>query len=204
MYGYLMAMSVAEVVGSRTRALRLDAGVTLDQFARAVKNYGLPWSTGRVGDFEGGRAAATLSTLFVVAAALGDVIGRPVPLIELFSGKGSVDVTDELRVDLSAVRASLSGEVVSVKPKKSSAVSPFGRVQDMLAASRVLLTFRESDERMCKNIGVSRETGATAMDELWGRPFSAERDHRAGPGANAQHRGQISRKLKPELMEELK
>ena len=60
-------------------------------------------------------------------------------------------------------------------------------------------TLRESDMRMCKSIGVDLAIGAAAMDKLWGRPFSAERDHRAEPGANAQRKGQISRRLKAEL-----
>jgi hypothetical protein len=53
----------------------------------------LQWSTGRVGDFEGGRAAANLATLLAVAAALGDITGRPVTLAELFAGKGDVQIT---------------------------------------------------------------------------------------------------------------
>ena len=58
---------------------------------------------------------------------------------------------------------------------------------------------RESDTRMCKSIGVDVATGVAAMVKLWGRPFSAERDSRAEPGANAQRTGQISRQLKAEL-----
>ena len=59
------------------------------------------------------------------------------------------------------------------------------------AVLRVPREFRESDERMCKNIGVPQEIGAVAMAKLWKRPFSAERDRRAGPGANAQHKGRL-------------
>ena len=53
----------------------------------------------------------------------------------------------------------------------------------------------------CKRLGVEPFTGAAAMVNLWGRSFVAERDHRAGPGANAQRRGQISRHLQAELQE---
>jgi hypothetical protein len=53
---------------------------------------------------------------------------------------------------------------------------------------------------MCKNIGVDRFLAA-AMAALWGRTFSAERDNRAGPDANAQRRGQVSRQLKAELQQ---
>jgi hypothetical protein len=34
---------------------------------------------------------------------------------------------------------------------------------------------------------------------LWKRTFSQERDRRAGPEANAQKRGQVSRELRKEL-----
>jgi hypothetical protein len=60
---------------------------------------------------------------------------------------------------------------------------------------------RKSDERMCKNIGVDAFLGAAAMTALWRRTFTAERDNRAGPDANAQRRGQISRQLKADLQE---
>jgi hypothetical protein len=39
------------------------------------------------------------------------------------------------------------------------------------------------------------------MAALWRRTFTAERDNRAGPDANAQRRGQISRQLKADLQE---
>jgi hypothetical protein len=65
----------------------------------------------------------------------------------------------------------------------------------------VLRDFSESDARMCKNIGVDQVLGAAAMAALWRRTFTAERDNRAGPDANAQSRGQISRQLKADLQE---
>lgn len=203
MYGELMIGSVAKVAGSRARDLRLGADVTLDQFSRAARNYGLPWSTGRVGDFEAGRAAANLSTLLIAAAALGDVIGRPVSLVELFAGDGDVAVNDRLAVDLSALRAALSGEPVRLQQAderpffgaewaRDHGVGPslYTRVYNML---------RESDVRMCKRIGVSPDVGAALMAKLWGRTFSIERDQLAGDDANAQKRGQISRRLQAEL-----
>jgi hypothetical protein len=61
------------------------------------------------------------------------------------------------------------------------------------------MTLHESDTRMCKAIGVDGELGAALMTKLWNKPFSEERDHRAGPDANAQRKGQISRQLKADL-----
>jgi transcriptional regulator with XRE-family HTH domain len=215
-----VADSVAQVIGEGAKAIRLDAGVTLEQMARAARIYGLPWTSGRVGDFEAGRTAPSLPTLVAATAALGDVIGRPVSLAELVTGKGQVRINDKLSLDTSALRAALSGETVSAHaipdllpaeevyemtqlltsqtrfhwPKRVFAVAP-GLRQD------VLRDFNESDARMCKNIGVDQVLGAAAMAALWRRTFTAERDHRAGPGANAQRRGQISRQLKADLQE---
>jgi hypothetical protein len=199
MYGDLMARPMAEIAGANARALRLEAAATLENFARAVTSYGLPWSTGRVGDFESGRAAPSLATLFAVTAALSDVIGRPVRQAELFAGEGEVAINDRLTVPLSVLRAALTGGPVHfVEPVHFAGTGT-------LTAGVVAVqgTLRESDMRMCKSIGVDLGIGVAAMVKLWGRPFSAERDHRAEPGANAQRKGQISRALKTELRAEL-
>lgn len=79
-------------------------------------------------------------------------------------------------------------------PKRLRTVKPDLRLD-------VRRDFSESDARMCKNIGVDQFLGAAAMAALWRRTFTAERNHRAGPDANAQRRGQISRQLKAELQE---
>ena len=209
--------SVAAVVGAGAREIRLDAGVTLEEMARAAQFYGLPWTSGRVGDFESGRTAPSLPTLVAAAAALGEAIGRRVSLAELVTGRGQVQINDKLSLDKSALRAALSGESIAPVllgpsiylaatemlnkststarwPKRLRAITPDVRLG-------VLRDFRESDGRMCKNIGVDQVLGAAAMAALWGRTFTAERDHRAGPDAKAQRRGQISRQLKAELQE---
>jgi transcriptional regulator with XRE-family HTH domain len=217
-----VADSVAKVVGEGAREIRLDAGITLEETARAAQRYGLPWTSGRVGDFESGRTAPSLPTLVAAAAALGEAIGRPVSLAELVTGKGQVQINDKLSFDKSALRAALSGGTVYAHtsplppaallrkyeivhgptstahwPKRLRAIKPHLRWA-------VLRDFSESDARMCKNIGVDQVLGAAAMAALWRRTFTAERDHRAGPDANAQRRGQISRQLKAELQKVIK
>ena len=186
-----VAKPMAEIAGTNAQRLRRAARVSLEYFASAMESHGLSWSTGRVGDFENGRAAPNLTTLLAVTAALSDVIGGPVQLADLFAGDGEVAINDQLAVPLSALRAALSGEPVH-----------FARTGG-LAADAIGLpgyTLRESDRRMCKSIGVDLGTGAAAMAKLWGKPFSAERDSRAEKGANAQRKGQISRQLKSELL----
>jgi transcriptional regulator with XRE-family HTH domain len=201
---------MADAAGARARALRLDAHKSLEDVATAARSYGLRWSTGSVGDFESGRATPDLRTLLVVATALGDVTGHPVSLTDLFAGAGFVVINDKLgSIALGKLRAILSGKPVRlVPPKRAPSLAARRRAQAAAAlisgpaaAVGVLQEFRESDMRMCKNIGVTLDVGATAMAELWGRTFVAERDHRAGPDAKAQRRGQISRQLKAELMD---
>ena len=184
-----VAKPMAEIAGTNAQTLRRAARVSLENFASAMESHGLSWSTGRVGDFESGRAAPNLTTLLAVTAALSEVVGRPVQLADLFAGDGEVAINERLAVPLSALRAALTGEPVHF--------AGIGTLTAGVVAVRG--TLRESDMRMCKSIGVDLGTGAAAMDKLWGRPFSAERDSRAEPGANAQRKGQISRQLKAEL-----
>lgn len=208
-----MVDSLAKVIGAGARTLRIEAGVTLAEMAHIAQRYGLPWTSGRVGDFEAGRTAPTLPTLLAATAALGDAIGRRVSLDQLVIGQGQVQINKDLRVKKSALRGALSGDKIHTTPIR---VSPFAdhvlndaantallpprlaAVEPRLRYS-VLREFSESDARMCKNLGVVRVVGAAGMAALWGRTFSAERDHRAGPDANPQHRGQISRRLKAQL-----
>ena len=125
--------------------------------------------------------------LLAVTAALSEVVGRPVQLADLFAGDGEVAINQRLAVPLSAVRAALTRGPVH-----------FAGI-GMLKAGMVAVRGTLRDMRMCKSIGVDLGTGAAAMDKLWGRPFSSERDSRAEPDANAQRKGQISRQLKAEL-----
>jgi len=215
MYGDVMVMSVAEVAGAEAKKLRLVAHKSLEDVAKAAQSYGLPWSTGRVGDFEAGRAGPSLPTLFAAAAALGDVIGRRLELADLFAGSGDVAITDTAMVKRSALRAMLSGQPVKMSPRADLVTITIKRPASQFPQwpkglrgwhepdlhARVLGELRETDLRMCKRIGVEPFAGAAAMAKLWGRSFVAERDHRAGPGANAQRRGQISRQLQAELQE---
>ena len=210
----LMNESLSKAIGAGARALRTDADVTLEEVAQVARRYGLPWTTGRVGDFEAGRTAPTLPTLVAATAALGEAIGQPVSLAKLVVGQGRVDINNDLSVDKTVLRKVLSGDAVRaldrrvstlskefLKDASNTAVWPT-RLRAVVEAGlhhSLLQDFSESDTRMCKNLGVNSSVGAAAMATLWSRTFSAERDHRAGPGTNAQHRGQISRRLKAEL-----
>jgi len=207
----LVTNSLAEVVGRNARDLRqnTDVNATLEDVAALARAYGLRWSTGSVGSLESGRTVGVnLENLLAVAATLGDVIGRPVTLAELFAGDGDVTLNDELVVPLATVRAALSGEVVSIPPsvavmRIAGGFFPAVGTVRYSVRSSVRGAFRETDERICKDLGVDPDVGAEAMAKLWRATFTAERDRRAGSEANAQKRGRISRKLKADLKAEL-
>jgi transcriptional regulator with XRE-family HTH domain len=193
-------ISVAEVIGLNARKLRLDAGKSLEDVAKAARAFGLPWSTGRVGDFESGKAAPNFTTMYVVAKAIGAVIARPVELAELLAGDGPVMVNANLAEPLADLRAAVSGQPVASgltgATKFAISVTP---AIAMDANQYVRRDFAESDLKMCRRLGVTPDVGAAAMAKLWGHTFRTERDRRAGPDAKAQRRGQISRRLQAEL-----
>lgn len=217
---------MAEVVGRNVQTLRRRRpGATLEDLASAARRYGLRWSTGSVGSFESGRTVGVnLENLLIVAAALGDVIGRPVTLAELFAGKGSVALSEDVTLPLAKLRAALSGTVMLPAAKTSGdvTVSPAGAALTLTGGSasgvvtpkgagispsqhlRVFNDFRETDERICKSLGVDPEVGAAVMAKRWKETFVARRDRLAGSGANAQKRGRVSRQLKAELREALR
>ena len=62
---------------------------------------------------------------------------------------------------------------------------------------------RDADRRACADLGVDVATGIAAMNRLWGRPLTAQRDGIAQPGASAQRLGIIARQLKAQLAAQL-
>ena len=217
--------TVAEVLGRTARALRGDRKVEL--VAHAAKSAGLNWGTGRIADLEAGRVSPTLPTLFALCGAFGFLLDRPVKLAELFAGNGQVTLIPGVAVELAELRAALSGKPVDPGPTqfiaivglagaiaaneqlvaamKERGIDPPGvikaGVREHPAAQRVQPSLLEADYRMAKSLGLDRDQAPVEMAALWGRSFTAERDRRAGPDANPQKRGRISRELKAQLQE---
>lgn len=61
----------------------------------------------------------------------------------------------------------------------------------------------ETEARVAKALGISDRELAGWSRKLFGQTFSAERDELAGKDANAQVRGQISRRLKAKIRAEI-
>jgi hypothetical protein len=206
MYSDVMATSVAKLIGANARNLRKQAGVNLDQFALAARFCGLPWTTGRVGDFESGRVLPNLEVVYAVALALQQVTGQPVTLADLLTSDQPVRINEKLPVDTSALADAVRGEPVRGETENYSKLAEVVDGFTVKMAVPVLVAaFREADERACRSLGVTRERGAAAMFKLWGETFSDKRDREAEaePDANAQRKGQISRQLKAQLKAKL-
>lgn len=182
--------TLAQVVGHNARALRLAAGVSLEDFAVAARNFGLSWSTGRVGDFESGRVAPTFPTLYAVALTLRSITGSPVTLAHLFYGDGWVELSESLTVPLGDIQAAVSGKPVTVGQMVPNEAQPSVKL-------------RQADFNFCKELGLTPQEGQKLMLALWKRTFTEERDFRAGPDANAQRKGQISRQIVAELYQQM-
>jgi transcriptional regulator with XRE-family HTH domain len=208
---------LASVIGKNAQRLRRDAGLTLDQVSIAAKMRGLNWSESRVADFEASRVAPNLTTLIAVVLCLRDAGCAKATLTALLHSARPIQINDSLElsdgqvVNLVTGRRARTPKPSDPKRKKApssstqlealeSAVAELSPPPDVKAILRALIIASgATEERTWKALDISRTELADWSARLWGRTFSEERDRRAGKGANAQKRGQVSRQLREEL-----
>jgi transcriptional regulator with XRE-family HTH domain len=204
------AIRLAEVIGKNAHRLRKAAELTLDQVSIAARKRGLNWSESRVADFESGRVAPNLATLVAFCLALEDAGCAAAALPELLRSETPIQVNEslllsseqivELTIRRPASRTLPSPEWVTAAITASweaHKASVFAGAS--VIAGGITDTPGATEERTRKALGISRTELTELSATLWGRSFSAERDRRAGAGANAQKRGQVSRELRKEL-----
>jgi transcriptional regulator with XRE-family HTH domain len=209
-----VARELAVVVGRNCEQIRNLIGITQDDLARYARDLGLRWKASSVGDFEAGRSAPKFSTVVTVAAALQLALeraiknGKPNPFGEhgvtlamLMRHNGYVQLTETFRVTGRFLVDACSGQVVSLKSPTYDHLRVQGVVTD--AVTDILRRSGLAEQRQAKRLGIKPEALAALSLILWQRPFSEERDRRAGGDANQQKRGQITRALQAELAEAL-
>lgn len=207
------AVDMATVMGRSARELRGDA--TLDDVAKLARACGLNWGTGRVSDLEHGKVSPTLPTMIALALIFSELRGESVTLSDLIRGDENISVTTRISVTSNELRRYLSGAAVTAGDQYrreaggalESVVS--GRYRDDWparlhrvpkgATMRMLGEIGEPEERLAREMSIDHMRLAAEMLALWRRSFSAERDVRAGAGANAQKKGRVARALKAEL-----
>lgn len=207
--------TLAAVVGENCKRLRSSLGITQDELARYARNVGLRWRASSVGDFEAGRSAPSLATAIAVAAALQWALkerksGRKrgqglagISVRDLVRCDEHVAVTDTLVVPGTTLAAWLGGTFADIPPMDdldAEIESQLDRAESYLVGTgEVMERSGLAEERVAKALGVDVRTLSVASFHLWERTFTEERDRRAGPDANKQKRGQITRTMRAEL-----
>lgn len=204
--------SLTKVVGQNCKRLRSELGLTQDDLARYACHFGLRWRASSVGDFEAGRSSPTLATVIAVAGALQMAVEgsaertsrRPagVSIGDLVAFDGFVWVTATLVLEGSTLTEWLNGAAATIPDDGSDdwyrAARHSGR-RALEGADAVLARSGLAEQRVAKSLGVEPQTLALWSFDLWGVTFTEERDRRAGPDANKQKRGQITRTMRAEL-----
>lgn len=170
--------------GGRVRELREAAGATQDQLARAVTRAGFPWTRARLGQIETGEGTPDLAAMVAVAAALTELSGQQVRLVDLLPESGVAE-------ELTLLRDALAGEPVR-RPRPV-----IGNLPD----PRLSPGWGQVEDRVAAELGVGSEGVVLAVARRLydGRSGSEERDHRAGGDATPQKRGRVSRIVIAEL-----
>jgi transcriptional regulator with XRE-family HTH domain len=187
------------VIGKNARRLRTNAGLTLDQVSIAARMRGLNWSESRVADFESGRVAPNLATLIALCLALADAGCAEATFPELLRSELPIQINDSLVLMNRQVVNLLSG-----LPRSFTDMEPheWALAQQLHLHMPTTLTITNpgaTEQRTMKALGIPPGYLADLSVKLWNRTFSQERDRRAGAGASAQKRGQISRQMRKEL-----
>lgn len=212
---------LAAVVGRNCKRLRRQIGITQDELARHARDCGLRWKASTVADFEGARSAPTFATVVSLSIALqnaaqaaaidGDIDAamEAATLDELVRAEGLIQLNDDVAVPADFVIAICRGQTrPGWKPRPDAeSASMLAIYRDMWGETaltppeRVLLRSGTAEDRLARQLGVDTKRLADMSYALWRRTFSEERDSRAGPDANQQKKGRVSRELRAELAE---
>jgi transcriptional regulator with XRE-family HTH domain len=195
---------LAVVIGKNAHRLRTNAELTLDQVSVAAQIRGLKWSESRVADFEAGRGVApNLTTLIAVVLALQDAGCAEATFLELLRSEAPIQINDSLLMsDKQLVNLIFRWPVTGQwSPETMTAAIKASWEHFEASVLPTLLTTPPgaTEERTWKALGISGTKLTELSRTLWNRTFPEERDRRAGAGANAQKRGQISRQMRKEL-----
>ncbi|MFD6893490.1 hypothetical protein ACFWB0_02925 [Rhodococcus sp. NPDC060086] len=180
-------MDLSDVLGAATRRERTAMEIPLELAAQTAREHGLKWSVGRWSDWEHGRVGLALPTVIAVAATLSSLRqlrgGPPVSVADLLATEGPVQVNEVLRFEPEELAGALVGGVASrwVEPEPRIGLA---------------------EERTARKLDIPIAQVVAAAQRLWGRTLTEERDARSGPGAQA--RGNVTRNLVGELVQELR
>lgn len=138
------------------------------------------------------------------------VAGTRYPHRVVETSESPIQVNDSLRLSGEQVSNLLSGRPAGERLTKlgidseslttainKSFESAWPQLEPQVA--RMFMVTGATEERTSKALGIDTTRLADLSAALWKRSFSDERDRRAGEGANAQKRGQVTRQMRTEL-----
>ena len=197
-------------MGDNVRRLR-DRHTT-EELASCAQKLGLHWGTARIAELERGKVSATVTTVYLVSLALGDLLGYPIPPDRLFGGDdGDMVATPAGEVELALLRTGVS----SVPPKRPKPVEsaadhysesvitdwPEHLIHDvpLPLIRKVRVAMLDTDYRVAAELNPDTLLVAAGMAYLWQKPLSAKRNEEAGADASPQRKGRITLRLKEAL-----
>ncbi len=183
-------MKMGAVVGETLRALRKEGLLTQQEAANMLARWGLPWTRAQVAGIEAGRRESFgLDELIVLSNAFD------VRLRDWFPGYGTVQLGPGIYLARDKLRMIFSPNAVpELRPDVER--SPKS----------------EAEQNAARALGVTTKEVEGAALELWGVPFTDERELRlrrvndrliGAPKHISGKRSAISRGLKDELREHL-
>lgn len=184
--------TLAQLVGSRLRALRTDAGVTADEVARAARASGLTsWHRSTVSTLEAGDRGLSAEELLVLPHVL-----------ELAGAGRRLTVADLLPADDERVRladdATVSGRALR-HLARGGRYDPVAEFDAPFTRDATAATAREPldvTEAAASRHGLAVEVLNAIATKLWGHDFVTERERRIAAylAANASDRSLQARR----------
>lgn len=224
----MSSLPLAEVLGANCKRIRTAHGLTQNDLALYARGLGLRWNAAKVGDFEAGRAAPTFATVLTVSLALHSAarneaarsggVDAAVLLSELLAAEDGAQLrlNDDLALPAGLISAVCEGQSWSSPPWSIWVPTPGLETQESLAfwrdmfgdeanspPERLLLRSGLTEDRLARRLGVDLARLSDVSYLLWQKTFSEERDRRAGPDANQQKKGRVSREMRTELQKAL-
>ncbi|WP_171002872.1 helix-turn-helix domain-containing protein [Bifidobacterium moukalabense] len=208
-----------EVFGAFLREFRKDNGLTMEQIANATHYYGTDWDTSAIGAFERGKRSASLANILIVLQALNDLVDCDISLADIADSTalrddGYVELNDNLTISARQLYDALHDEPIyglrSVPDRYIRSHKKYEEVKDIIpkvmdasklpcddwlamTAGRVPTI---SEKRAAARLGITpQQVTAWCFGLFNGRTLDEETTRRAGEGANAQKRGQATRRI---------
>ncbi len=152
------ATPIREVIGSRVRALREEAGLRQEDLAAAAYALGLAWPRTVIWELERGEKSISAEELLLLPALLGAALNHPVTYADLLDTDEEVRLSKVVSARARDLPGVLAGTLTLTGPDTSGT------------------RLSEADGDAARRLGISRSALTAIAMRLWGCSLSAHRD----------------------------